>query len=205
MHRHADFDLCLKINHLCFVRPTSFIDISEYHALALTIDLGTGHVIQAKDNILRWHDDRIAISRRQNIIRCHHQCARFDLRFDRKRYVYRHLVTVEVCIERRTYERVQLNRLALDQYRFERLDAEPVQCWRTVQHDRMFADDLFEDVPDFCAFALDKTFGRLDSRRLAAQLQFGKNKRLEQFQRHLLRQTALMKFERRSYYDHRTA
>jgi hypothetical protein len=41
--------------------------------------------------------------------------------------VHGHLVAVEVRVERGTDERVELDGLALDELRFERLDAETVQ------------------------------------------------------------------------------
>jgi hypothetical protein len=43
---------------------------------------------------------------------------------------------------------MQLDRLALDQHRLEGLDAEAVQGRRAVEHHRVLADDLFEDVPN---------------------------------------------------------
>ena len=46
-------------------------------------------------------------------------------------------------------QRMQLDRLAFDQHRLERLDAEAVQGRRAVQQHRMLADDLLEDVPHF--------------------------------------------------------
>ena len=49
--------------------------------------------------------------------------ARFELRFDRQRHMHRHLVAVEVGVERRANERMQLNGLALDQHRLECLNA----------------------------------------------------------------------------------
>ena len=44
-----------------------------------------------------------------------------------------HLVPVEVRVERGAHERVQADRLALDQHRLEGLDAEAVQRGRAVQ------------------------------------------------------------------------
>ena len=85
----------------------------------------------------------------QNVVRRHHEHARFQLRFERQRNVHGHLVAVEVGVERRANQRMQLDRLALDQHRLERLDAETMQRRRAVQHHRMLADDLVEDVPDF--------------------------------------------------------
>jgi len=98
-----------------------------------------------------------------------------------------HLVTVEVGVECRTNERMKLDRLAFDQYWLERLDTEAMQRRCTVQHDRMLANDFFENIPDFSALALDKAFGRLDRRRFATQLQLREDERLEQLERHLLR------------------
>ena len=69
----------------------------------------------------------------------HHEHARFHLRLDRQRHVHGHLVAVEVGVERRADERVQLDRLALDEHRLERLDAEAVQRRRAVQQHRVLA------------------------------------------------------------------
>ena len=41
------------------------------------------------------------------------------------------------------------DRLALDQHRLERLDAEAVQRRRTVEQHRVLADHLLQDVPDY--------------------------------------------------------
>ena len=77
----------------------------------------------------------------------------------------RHLVTVEVGVEGRTDQRVKLDRLAFDQDRLERLDTQTVQRRRTVQQNRMLADDLVEDVPDFRTLFLDQFLGLLDGGR----------------------------------------
>src|SRR5690606_1232076 len=87
----------------------------------------------------------------------------------------------------------------------ERLDTETVQRRRTVQQHRMLADDLLEDIPDLRPFALDETLRGLDRRRLAAKLQLREDERLEELERELLRQTALVQLQRRADDDHRTA
>ena len=79
-----------------------------------------------------------------------------------QRHVDGHLVAVEVGVERRADQRVQLDRLALDQHRLERLDAETVKRRRAVQQHRVLADDLVEDVPDFRALLLDQLLGLLE-------------------------------------------
>ena len=58
-------------------------------------------------------------------------------------------------------ERVDLDRLALDQQRLERLDAEAVQRRRAVQQHRVLADDLFEHVPDLGRSSVDHPLGAL--------------------------------------------
>src|SRR6185437_7786972 len=127
-----------------------------------------------------------------------------QLRLDRQRHVNSHLVAVEVGVECRTDQRMQLDRLAFDQLRLERLDAETMQGRRTVQQHRMLADHLFDDVPHLRFFALDQLLRRLDGGGFATRLQLGEDERLEQLQRHLLGQTALVQTQGRTDHDHRT-
>jgi hypothetical protein len=63
--------------------------------------------------------------------------------------VNRHLVAVEVGVERRADQRVNLNRLAVHQLRLEGLNAQRCKRWGAVQQNRMLLDDLFERVPNF--------------------------------------------------------
>ena len=115
-----------------------------------------------------------------------------------------HLVTVEVRVERGAHERVDLDGLALDQLRLERLDAQAVQGRRTVQQHRVLGDDLFEDVVDDRAAALDHALGRLDVLRVVQVHQALHHERLEELQRHGLGQTALVQLELRADDDDRT-
>src|SRR5690606_19736303 len=116
-----------------------------------------------------------------------------------------HLVAIEVRVERGADERVQLDRLTLDQHGLERLDAEAVQRRRAVQEHRMLADDLLEDIPNLRRLALAEPLRGLAGRRVAAQLQLREDERLEQLERYLLRQAALMQLQRRADDDHRAA
>ena len=97
------------------------------------IQAGVGQVVQPNDHVLRRSSDRTPIRRQKNVVRRKHEHAGFKLRFERERYVHRHLITVEVGVERRTYEGVYPDGLTLDQHRLKRLDAESVERWRTVQ------------------------------------------------------------------------
>ena len=54
-----------------------------------------------------------------------------------------HLIAVKVGVECRANQRMQLNRLALNQHRLKGLNTQTVQRRRTVQHHRMLADHFF--------------------------------------------------------------
>ena len=117
----------------------------------------------------------------------------------------RHLVTIKISIEGRTDQRMQLNRLSFDQDRFKRLNAQTVQGWGPVQHDRVFTDHLFQNIPHFRAFFFDHPLGRLNGASQSIHFQLGIDKRLEQLQRHFLWETTLMKFQLWANHDHRSA
>ena len=102
------------------------------------------------------------VGRRQDVVGAQHQHLGLDLRFRRERHVDRHLVAVEVGVESGADQRVDLDRLALDQDRLERLDAETVQRRRAVEQHRVVLDHLFEDVPDLGILLLDEFLGLLD-------------------------------------------
>jgi len=112
-----------------------------------------------------------------------------------------HLVAVEVGVEGRAHQRVQLDRLAFDQHRLERLDAQAVQRRCAVQHHGMFADDFFQQIPHDRFFVFHHLLGSLDRGRQPQHFETVKNEGLEQFQRHLLGQTALMQLQRRAHHD----
>jgi len=77
---------------------------------------------------------------------------------------------------------------------------------RAVQEHRMFANNLVEDIPDVLALLLDHLLGALDSRDVALSfLEFAVDERLEQFERHLLRQAALMEPQLGTDHDNGTA
>src|SRR3546814_4552803 len=67
-------------------------------------------------------------------------------------------------------QRMQLDRLAFDQGRLERLDAQTMQGRRAIQQHRMLADHLFEDVPDLRPLLLDHLqIGRASCRERVCQ------------------------------------
>ena len=98
-----------------------------------------------------------------------------------------HLVTVKVRIKGGTDKRVQLDRLAFDKRWLKGLNTEPVQRWCTVEHNRVFADHLFENVPDLRALLFHHALSRLNGRDVTIKLQLSVDKGLKQLQRHFLR------------------
>ena len=116
-----------------------------------------------------------------------------------------HLVAVEVRVERVADERMHLDRLALDERRLERLDAEAMQRRCAVQQHRVLLDHLFEDVPDLALHLVDVPLGRLDVLDDLPLDEPAHDERLEELERHQLRQAALVELEVRAGDDHRAA
>ncbi len=141
----------------------------------------------------------------QDVVRRQHQDARLGLGLDGQRQVHRHLIAVEVGVERVADERVDLDRLAVDQHRLERLDAEAVERRGAVQQHRVLRDDLVEDVPHDRIHRVDHLLGRLDVLDDLAVDQAAHDERLEQLERHQLRQAALVQLEPRARHDHGAA
>ncbi|MGY3358104.1 hypothetical protein ACVWZK_004767 [Bradyrhizobium sp. GM0.4] len=135
--------------------------LAEDLALAGQAFAHDGDVVETEHDVLRRHDDRLAVRRMQDVVGRHHQDARFQLRFQRQRNVHGHLVAVEVGVERGADQRVELDRLALDQHGLERLDAEAMQRRCAVEQHGMLADDLVQDVPDLGPLLLDQLLGLL--------------------------------------------
>ncbi len=95
-----------------------------------------GQVVAAEDHVLGRRHDRAPVGRRQQVGRRQHHRPRFFLGGRRQRHVDRHLVAVEVGVEGRADERVDLDGRALDEDRHERLDAQAVEGRGAVEQDR---------------------------------------------------------------------
>src|ERR1700688_3751326 len=141
----------------------------------------------------------------QDVVGRHHQDARLQLRFQRQRNVHGHLVAVEVGVERGADQRLQLDRLALDQHRLERLDAEAMQRRRAVEKHGMLADHLIENVPDLGTLFFAQLLRLLHRGGQALGVEPRIDERLEQLERHLLRQAALMQPQLGADHDHRAS
>ena len=146
---------------------------------------------------------RRAVRGGEDVVGGEHQDARLRLRLRRQRQVHGHLIAVEVGVEGVADQRVDLDRLALDEQRLERLDAETVQRRRAVEQHRVLVDDLLEHVPHLADHRVDHLLGGLDVLRGLALDQPRHDERLEQLQRHDLRQPALVQLQVRAGDDHR--
>jgi hypothetical protein len=141
-----------------------------------------GEVVEADDHVLGGHGHRATVGRLEDVVARQHEDAGLGLRLRRQRHVDGHLVTVEVGVERRADQRVDLDGLALDQLRLEGLDAQAVQGGCAVEQHGVLGDDLFEDVPHHRALTLDHALGRLDVLRVVEVDQALHHERLEQLE-----------------------
>src|SRR6266849_741064 len=165
----------------------------------------TSHVVDAKDHILGRHDDRLAVRRAEDVVGGHHQDPGLHLCFHRQRHVDRHLITVEVRVECGANQRVKLDRFALDQHRFKGLHSQPVQGRRAVEDHRVFPDHFLENVPYLRAILFHHLLRALDVGDVSLLFELVVDERLEQLERHDLRQAALVQLQLRPDHDHRSS
>src|SRR2546422_7518462 len=199
-------DAGLEVDVLVVVGDPHFLGVGEETPLAPDRTLRRaeallGQVVDAEDHVLGRHRQRRAVRRRQDVVRGQHQHLGLELRLHRERDVHRHLVAVEVRVEGRADQRVNLDGLAFDEDRFESLDPQTMKGRSPIEENRVLLDDVFEDVPDLGTFLFHELLGRLDRRRDAAFLQLSQNKGLEEVEGHLLGQAALVQLEVRTDHD----
>ena len=109
-----------------------------------------------------------------------------------------HLVAVEIGVERGANQRMNADGLAFHQRGLEGLNAQAVQRGRAVEQHGMFANHVFEDVPDDGFLLLDHLLGLLDGGAMAGGFELVIDERLEELEGHLLRQTALVQAQFRA-------
>ena len=117
----------------------------------------------------------------------------------------RHLVAVEVGVERGTAQRVELDGATFNEHRRERLDTKSVQRRRTVEQYGVILDNALEGVPDLILSALYHLLSLLDVLRGALLNEVVEHERLEQLESHLLRETALIHLQLRTNDDNGTS
>ena len=92
---NANVDQCMDMQLPRVVGNPHFFRTGEAQAFALAPGQVSTHVVEAQNDVLGGPNDRATRCRTQDIIRRHHEHARFDLGFHRKRNVNSHLVAVE--------------------------------------------------------------------------------------------------------------
>src|SRR5207247_146786 len=80
-----------------------------------------------------------------------------------------------------------------------------MQRRRAIEQHRMAAGHFFEDIPDLSGLPFDHLLGRADGMDITEFLEPANDERLEQHERHLFGQTALMQLEFRADDDDRAA
>src|SRR5206468_9035028 len=88
-------------------------------------------------------------------------------------------------------------------FRSESLDTQAVQAGCAVQKDILAFNDLVEGIPDNCLTHFDEPGSTADIVSLFTGDQLADDERLEEFQSHHLRQTALVDLQFRAGNDYR--
>ena len=153
-----------------------------------------GEIVTAQGDVLRGRHDRLAAGRAENVVCRDHQQPRLHLRLHRERHVYRHLVAVKVRVVRRANQRVNANRLALNERRHKCLHRKPVQRRGAVEQHGVIARHFLEHIPHLGRLPLDEFLRRTHGVHVAQLLEPANDERLEEHERHFLRQPALVQF-----------
>ena len=114
------------------------------------------------------------------------------------------MVTVEVSVEGRTCQRVQLDSLSFNHLGLEGLDTQAVQCRGTVQQNWMSLHDMLQDIPDNGFLAVYNLLGTLHRLHNAALNELTDNKRLVKLSGHQFGNTALAHTQFGTNDDNRT-
>ncbi|KAF5036489.1 hypothetical protein DSECCO2_574550 [anaerobic digester metagenome] len=180
-----------------------FIFISSYdvictiemaHGLGIfrSFAFGHGKVITTEYNVLVRSHGQSAVSRQEQVAGREHQHSGFNLRFQRKRDIYTHLVAVEVRVEGNADHGMQLDGFVVGKYRHEGLDTQTVQSGSAVQEYGVILHHVFQNAPDLRLFLFDEFLGVLDLVHFTHLLQSFDQIGLEKFHRHILGQAALV-------------
>ena len=195
VHRHTHIDFRVDVDGFFVEGDNHFLGTVEDFAFSLGARANLGDVVQTEHHILGRNGDRRTVGGVEDVVAAEHQQLRFEDGGIAQREVNGHLVTVEVGVESRTSERVQLNGLTLDHTGLESLDTETVQGRSTVEQHGMPFHHIFEDVPDDRILAVHNLLCALDRLDDAALDEFADDEGFVQFGRHILGQTALVHIE----------
>ena len=195
----------MNIHFTFIISNQSLFRTVESQAFTFSPFSQLGNIIQTKYHILCRHSNRSTISRIQNVMSLKHQHLCFQNRIITQRQVNRHLVTIEVGIERCTSQRVQLNSFTFNHMRLESLNTQTVQSRRTVQQYRMTFHDMFQDIPDHRLLAVYNLLCRFYSLHNTTFNQLTDDKRLVKLCSHQFRNTTFTHLQFRTNNDNRTS
>ena len=164
-----------------------------------------GEVEVTKNHILARDDNRLAITRRKDVIGSKHKVDGFLLGCLAKWDVDGHLVTVEVRVESRADKRMETDCASIDEFWLEGLDGETVQGWCTVEQDRVIADDLLNDIEDDWLITINDLVGSLVGGDMTRGDEDRGDEWAEKLDRHFAWKTALIHLEVWSNGDDGTA
>ena len=184
-------DRSVYVDTLLIVGNDGFLGTVELQAAALCAGTQLGDVVQTEHHILRGNGDRSAVGRVQDVVRLEHQYLSLQDCLVAQRQMHGHLVAVEVGIERRTCQGMQLDGLALNHLGLEGLNAETVQRRGTVQQDRMSLHNVLENIPDHRLTAVNNLLCALHRLHNAAFDELADDERLVELCCHQLGNTAL--------------
>ena len=204
------------MNNMCVICHQDFIDILEdmtfvitissplfcfnlfaqsFQTISLSIELFClffhVQIEVTKHKVLSWRNDRLTILRTKDVVGTKHQNFCFCSCHFTKRKMDSHLVTVEVGIEGRTYERMNTDCTSFNKTWEECLDTKSMQSRCTVQEYRVSFNNTFNTVPHTWVLSVDQSFSSLWICRNLLIYQFVNNKRLIQRQCHFLWKTTL--------------
>ena len=117
--------------------------------------------------------------------------------------MHRHLVAIEVGIEGRAHQGVNLYGAALHQHRLKGLDSQAMQGGSTVEQNRVLMNNFFQDVPDLLITSFNHSLGTFNRIGQSVLFEFANNERLIQLQSYFFRKAALIEFKIRTYYNYR--
>ena len=204
LSRNSDLNGSMNSEVTVFVSHHGFVEVAIETALALFARTVDSQVVRTENHVLRRNCYGFTVGRLEEVVCREHEESRLCLRLARKRNVNRHLVAVEVRVERGTYERVKLYRSAFNEYRLERLNGQAVKSRSSVEQHGVILYYVFKSVPYFGADSFNLLLCVLDVRRVLRLDKALHNERLEELECHFLRKSALINLERRTDNDNGT-